>query len=93
MAVMSILDGSNSPVPPTKLCIISVEAVPPLLIVGTVGMVDAEDGEVVRQQPRRGEIVERRGDEAFGQIAPAAEDHHGAGAGLGGPTRSAPRTR
>jgi hypothetical protein len=44
-------------------------------------MVDADDGETVREHSASHEIVERRHDEALGQIAAGAEDRHDGGRG------------
>jgi hypothetical protein len=43
---------------------------------------DADDTERVRKQARRGKIVERRQQQAFGQVAAGAEDNEGAWIGL-----------
>ena len=57
------------------------QAVAPALI-SSVGVVDPDDGEVVRQKARGRKIVERRRHQPLRQVASAAEDHHGAGPSL-----------
>ena len=46
---------------------------------GPVAVVDADQPEAIGQPLGGHEIVERRRDQALGQIASGAEDHHGAG--------------
>ena len=46
---------------------------------GLIGEVDADDPETVGQPAGGDQIVERRNDQALGQIARRAEYHHGAG--------------
>ena len=43
--------------------------------------VHADDGEVLGQQAGVRQVVQRRHQQALGQVAAGAEDHHGAGAG------------
>ena len=45
---------------------------------GLIGEVDTDDPESVRQPAGGHQIVERRHDQAFGQVAGGTEDHHGA---------------
>ena len=54
------------------------EALAPVLD-GPVAVVDADQPEAVGQPLGGDQIVERRHDQALGQIAGGAEDHHGAG--------------
>jgi hypothetical protein len=44
-------------------------------------MIDADDGEAIREHSASHEIVERRHDEALGQIAAGAEDRYDGGWG------------
>ena len=84
--------GSNSPVPPTKLCMASVRWLrhsTSSLPRGRRPMMR----EIVRQQAGQREIVERRDHQALGEIAVGAEDHDGAGPGLGGLRRDWRRRR
>ena len=57
-----------------------VQAVAPLVGI-EVGEIDPDQLEVLRQQAGGGEVVQRRDQQAFGQVAAGAEDDHGAGAG------------
>jgi hypothetical protein len=46
---------------------------------GAVGGAEADQRELLRQEPSAREVVQRRHQQPHGKIAAAAEDHHGAG--------------
>jgi hypothetical protein len=49
----------------------------PVLLVGVLAAAGADEGEVLRQQPVQLQVVEGGDDLAVGQVAGAAEHHHG----------------
>ncbi len=58
-----------------------VGEVPAPALVRAVGVVDAPDRGGLVEEPAAGEVVERRHQEALGQVAAGAEDHDRAGRG------------